>query len=133
MIRNDRAAVDLRCALTYTGQPSTYLTLSSRRFDNGQKALLHGGMGAPSKIGRVTIKKWDNSANPTTDEGTFLRTTATVSGLYGNIFADTTGITLSASTSNYVTSVASTGLLVGFGGSSDSFATEIQIFDRSVY
>jgi hypothetical protein len=134
VIRNDRASVVLRCALTLALQPTFYVTFSSFRSDPIQKALISGGMGAPSKIARVWMRTTAGANQTSTDEGSYLKTTATVSGEYGYLYADTTGITLNTAYSTVV-KTASTHALVGLGeaASDERFATEAQIFDRSVH
>ena len=91
-------------------------------------------MGAPSKIARVWMRTTAGANQTSTDEGSYLKTTATVSGEYGYLYADTTGITLNTAYSTVV-KTASTHALVGLGeaASDERFATEAQIFDRSVH
>lgn len=155
VVRNERAGVVLRCALTLALQPTSYVALSVMRGDTMAFATLSGGMGAPSETSKVVMRSFDgatlidqsgmslsdqdgaelsqqdDTAIVAVVDGNNLRSSARISGQWARIFADTTGITVTAATET-VSKTASDYLLVGFGSGNQRFRANTQLVDRTV-
>lgn len=133
ILRNDRAQVVVTCPLVRADNRNIDVTFTLSRGQEVVQAVMSAGFEGSSAAWAVKMLEWDGTNMATTVVSSGLNRTAAISGgVTPSLYADTTGVTLSATTDDAL-KTSSAYHLVGMGAFIDGFRTEVQVSDRAVY
>ena len=134
VVRNERAEVVVRCAMSLVDQQEAFVELSVGRGQEVLKSVFRSGFSGIEGIIRVLMREVaDNSASTTIAATNGLARSAAIGGITPKLFSDSTGVTVSTA-SSHLTKASSAFLLCGVGAENvNQFACEVQSFDRLVY